>query len=152
MIFFSNENLVRSITLILSRIFSWNLVQISSFTRWCRAKKNHNTSTFFVGLYPFEIISMKIVSAVQLKNRRRYFHETGYKNKLVSGIVHRTKTVTPPTIFVKLCPFEIFLMKTCLLYNSTTLKDIFMKLGTKQENENRNSYYVFCRIMPLWNY
>ena len=53
------------------------------------------------------------MSAVQLKNRKRYFHETGYKNKLhvVSDNVQRTKTVTPPTIFVKLCPFEIFLMK-----------------------------------------
>ena len=51
------------------------------------------------------------MSAVQLKNRQRYFHETGYKNKLVSDNVQRTKTVTPPTIFVKLCPFEIFLMK-----------------------------------------
>ena len=51
------------------------------------------------------------MSAVQLKNRQIYFHETGYKNKLVSDNVQRTKTVTPPTIFVKLCPFEIFLMK-----------------------------------------
>ena len=38
------------------------------------------------------------MSAVQLKNRQRYFHETGYKNKLVSDNVQRTKTVTPPTI------------------------------------------------------
>ena len=51
------------------------------------------------------------MSAVQLKNRQRYFHETGYENKLVSDNVQRTKTVSPPTIFVKLCPFEIFLMK-----------------------------------------
>ena len=51
------------------------------------------------------------MSAVQLKNRQRYFHETGYKNKLVSDNVQRTKAVTPPTIFVKLCPFEIFPMK-----------------------------------------
>ena len=51
------------------------------------------------------------MSVVQLKNRQRYFHETGYKNKLVSDNVQRTKTVTPPTIFVKLCPFEIFLME-----------------------------------------
>ena len=51
------------------------------------------------------------MSAVQLKNRQRYLYETGYKNKLVSDNVQRTKTVTPPTIFVKLCPFEILLMK-----------------------------------------
>ena len=33
-------------------------------------RKNHNLSIF---LCPFEIISMKIVSALQLKNRRKYF-------------------------------------------------------------------------------
>ena len=38
-------------------------------------------------LRPFENFHMKIVSAVQLKNRQRYFHETGYKNKLVSDNV-----------------------------------------------------------------
>ena len=37
--------------------------------------------------------------------------ETGYKNKLVSDNVQRTRSVTPPKIFVKLCPFEIFLEK-----------------------------------------
>ena len=56
---------------------------------------------------------MKIMSALQLKNRQRYFHDTGYKkNKLVSDNRQTTRTETPPTIFVKLCPFEIFLMKT----------------------------------------
>ena len=44
-------------------------------------EKNHNPSTFFAELYPFGIISMKIVSSLQFKNRQIYFHETGYKNK-----------------------------------------------------------------------
>ena len=51
-------------------------------------------------LCPFENFRMKIVSTLQLKNRQTYFHETGYKNKLVSDNVQ--KTVTPPSIFVKL--------------------------------------------------
>ena len=70
---------------------------------------------------------MKIVSALQLKNRQRYIHETEYKNKLVSDNVQRRRTVTPPTIFVQLCTFTILLMKFLSVYNFTTVKVIFMK-------------------------
>ena len=52
----------------------------------------------FAELCPFEIISTKIMFALQLINRQRYFHETGLKNKLVSDNVQKTRTVTPPTI------------------------------------------------------
>ena len=76
-----------------------------------QSKRAMTPSTFFTELCPFEIFPMKILSALQLKNRQRYFHETGYKNKLVSDNMQRTRTVTSPTIFVKLCPFEIFLTK-----------------------------------------
>ena len=56
---------------------------------------------FFAVLCPFEIMSMKIISTLQLKNRQTYFHETGYKCKLVSDNMQETRTVTPSTIFVK---------------------------------------------------
>ena len=72
---------------------------------------SHKIQIFGMGR-AFEIIRMKIESALQLKNRQRYFHETEYKYKLVSDNVQRTRTVTPSIIFVKLCPFEIFQMKT----------------------------------------
>ncbi|MEW8247470.1 MAG: hypothetical protein AB2768_15680, partial [Candidatus Thiodiazotropha endolucinida] len=45
----------------------------------------------------FENFHIHIMSAVQLKNRQRYFHETGYKKRLVSDNVQRTKTVTSPS-------------------------------------------------------
>ena len=105
-------------------------------------KKSHNSSKIFAELQLFEIISLTIVSTLQLKNRQRYFNETGYENKLVSDNVQRTRTVTPPTIFVKLCLFEIFLRKSCPFCNFNTVMDIFMKLGTV-ENKNHNSCYVF---------
>ena len=88
-------------------------------------EKNHNSSTFFAKLSPFEILSMKFVSTLPLKNRQRYVHETGYKNKLVSDNVQRKGTVTPPTIFVKLCPFEIFLMKNLVCSITLILSRIF---------------------------
>ena len=69
------------------------------------------------------------MSAVQLKNRQRYFHETGYKNKLVSDNVQRTKTVTPPTIFVK------FVVVALLFY--------------VHGKHLRSCQDVFCEIMPL---
>ena len=77
---------------------------------------------------------MKIVSTLQLQNRQRYFHEHGYKNELVSDIVQRTRTVTPHTVFVKICPFEMFLMKIL------SVKDIFMKLGI-----NMKQHQMTCR-------
>ena len=84
-----------------------------------------------------EIISIKIMSALQLKNSHRYFHETEKQSKLVSDNVQRTRTVTPPTIFVKLYPFEIFLMKSCLLYYFNTVKNTFVKLGTASDDVQR---------------
>ena len=56
-------------------------------------------STFlFNEICAFENFPIKILSALQLKNVQRYFHETGYKNKLVSDNVQRTRTVTPPLL------------------------------------------------------
>ena len=73
-------------------------------------KRTVSPYTFLRNYVPWNF-PMKIMSALQLKNRHRYFHETGYKNKLVPDNVQSTRTVAPPSIFVKLCPFEIFLMK-----------------------------------------
>ena len=87
-------------------------------------------------LCPLENFHMKIVSAQQLKNRQTYFHESGYKNKLVSDNVQKTRTVTPPIFFVKLCPLKYFLLDFFLLYNNT-LNDIFMKLGTNIKHHQR---------------
>ena len=89
-------------------------------------------STFLKELCPFESFPMEIMSTLHFINRQRYFRETGYKNKLATDNVQRTRTIIPPTVFVKLCPFEIFLMKilSALLCNFTIVKDIFMKLGT----------------------
>ena len=45
--------------------------------------------------------------------------------------MQRKRTITPPTFFTELCPFEFFfLWKLCLLYNFHTFENIFMKLCT----------------------
>ena len=80
-----------------------------------QTKRTISPSTFFTELCPYEIISMKIVSAIQLKNRRKYFHGTGYKSKPILDDVQRIRTLTPSTIFAELCPFKIFLMKMSTL-------------------------------------
>ena len=75
-------------------------------------------STSFMELCPSEVISMKIMSAVQLKNRQRYFHETWYKCEQSSDNVQRTRIETPTTFFTELCPSEIINMKIVLVLKS----------------------------------
>ena len=79
-------------------------------------KKNRYLSTFFVELWPFEIISMKIVSTLQLKlkNRQRYcgyFHEIWYKYYVSRDDMWRNKIITHLHFFAELWPFEIIGMK-----------------------------------------
>ena len=62
------------------------------------------TLHLFAELCPFEIISIKNVSSLQLKNRLRYFHEAGYKNKVVSDNVQSTRTITPLKNFREIMP------------------------------------------------
>ena len=62
-------------------------------------------------LWPFEIFALKIVSALLLQYCPEYFHETLYKYKPLSDNVQRKRTITPPTYFTELCPFENFPMK-----------------------------------------
>ena len=90
----------------------------------------------FIYIYMFcRIINMKTVSAQQVKNCQRYSHETGYKNKLVSDNVQRTRTVTPPTSFMKLCPFEIFLMNILfVLYHQGYFHETWYKYKAASDN------------------
>ena len=90
-------------------------------------KRTITPSTFVKELCPSEIINMKILSALQLNNRQRYFHETWDKKKPLSDDVQRIKTVTPFMIFAELYPFEIVLGQ---IYNFNTINDIFMTFGT----------------------
>ena len=52
---------------------------------------------------------MKIMSALQLKYRREYFHETLYKYEPSSDDVQRIRTVTPPHFFWNYAPLKFFL-------------------------------------------
>ena len=76
-----------------------------------QGKRTLTPSTFLHNYAPLKIFIFISCPQYNLKNRQRYFRGTGYKNKLLSDNVQRTKTEKPPTIFVKLCPFEIFLIK-----------------------------------------
>ena len=64
----------------------------------------------------------------------RYFHKPWLKYKTLSGVVHRTSTLTPPTFFMDLCPFVNFSMYP--LNNSETLGDIFLKLKYKESSDD----------------
>lgn len=46
--------------------------------------------TPYAGLNPFKIFGMKIMSALKLKNRGKYFQETWYKYKIPSDDVQTT--------------------------------------------------------------
>ena len=74
---------------------------------------------------------MKNVSVLYFYYRREYFHETLYKYKPPSDDIRRKITVTPSTFFTELCPFENAHVKIVSALQLKTVRDIFMKLGTK---------------------
>ena len=110
---FPCENCVCSI--IPSRIFSWNLVQILSVTRWCGEKKGQNSSTFLQSYAPLKLPVWKSCPLYNLKPVKEIFMNLGRK-KIVSDNVQRTRTVTLPSIFVKLSPFHFFMKVLSALY------------------------------------
>ena len=50
------------------------------------------------------------------------------------------KTVTPSTFLRNYAPFKLFLLESCPIFNSNTVENIFMKLGT-----NINHHLPMCR-------
>ena len=60
-------------------------------------------------------ICLLLVSPPLLRYLSRYFHETCQKYKPSSDDVQRTRTDTPPTFFMELWPFKIFIVKMSAL-------------------------------------
>ena len=90
-------------------IFLELCTNINHYQTMCREKEPLLHQYFLRKYAPLKLFYENCVRSTTLKTVKDIFMKLGIK--LVSNNVQRTRTVTPPTIFVKLCPFEIFLMK-----------------------------------------
>ena len=120
---FPSKNCVCFMTLIPSRICSWNCVKIQTTIRWC-AEKN-GIMPLWNFSYENHVCSITLIPL-------EYFHEILYKYKPSSDDVQRTRTITPSTFLWNYAPSKFFLWELCLLYNFNTHENIFMKLCTNK--------------------
>ena len=90
--------------------------------KWCKTKSMVATSMsppFRVGRHTVfarvvcPSVYQKIVSALYLKNRFRYFHETLHKCKATCDDVQSARTITLDCVFLELWSFEIENSRFC---------------------------------------
>ena len=115
------------------------LIQIVG--RDMQRKRTITPSIFFTELLcSSEIISMKIVSALQLKNRLRYSHKTWYKCKSSSDDVQKIGTESLPTFITELRSSEIISMKVVSALQPQNRQRYF-----HETRYNINHYQTLCR-------